>query len=115
MLSSVSATALAKAGIQLQAPTSAAVVSQAAAERTAVLANPGSAVSETILADFSNTHSVPAINALAWAVSLTFPSGRRAASAGPHPGHRPMEPSYLVVFIDATTGAFIMATSGGRL
>jgi hypothetical protein len=115
MLSSVSSAALAHVGIRLQPPASSAVVSQEAAERTAVRAVPGSAVRESVLADFSNTHAVPAISTLAWAVSLTVPPGSRRPWAGPFPGSRGMEPSYLVVFIDARTGAFIMATSQGRL
>src|SRR6266700_6145446 len=114
MLRSVSSAALADAGIRLQPPTSSAVVSQEAAERAAVHAMPGRTVRETVLADFSDTHTVPAINTLAWAVSLTVPPGSWPPSAGPPPGHPGMEPSYLVVFIDARTGAFIMATSQGR-
>lgn len=113
MLSSVSSAALARKGIRLQPPTSSAVASQEAAERAAVRAMPGSTVRETVLADFSDTHVVPAINTLAWAASLTAPPGWMA-SAGPPPGH-PVEVSHLVVFIDARTGVFIMATSGGRL
>jgi hypothetical protein len=116
MLSSASSAALAGAGIRLQPPTSFAVVSQEAAERAAVRAMPGRTVRETVLADFSDTHTVPAINTLAWAVSLTVPPpGSRPPSADQRLGHRGMEPSYLVVFIDARTGAFIMATSQGRL
>ena len=115
MLSSVSSAALADAGIRLQPPTSSAVMSQEAAERAAVRAMPGRTVRETMLADFSDTHTVPAISTLAWAVSLTVPPGSRPPSAGPPPGHPGMAPSYLVVFIDARTGAFIMATSQGRL
>lgn len=68
-----------------------------------------------MLADFSDTHAVPAINTLAWAVSLTLLPASRSPWAGPFPGSPGMEPSYLVVFIDAPTGAFIMATSRGRL
>lgn len=115
MLSSVSSVALADVGIRLQPPTSSAVVSQEAAERAAVRAMPGTTARETVLADFSDTRTVPVISTLAWAVSLTVPPGSRPPSAGPPPGHPGMEPSYLVVFIDARTGAFIMATSQGRL
>jgi hypothetical protein len=115
LLNSVSAATLAEAGIQLRAPTTSAVISQAAAQQTALQAFPGtSTVRETVLADFSDTDHVPAINALAWAISLTVPSGYKPASAGPPPGHPGMRVSYLVVFIDATTGKFIMATSGGQ-
>ena len=119
MLGSVSSAALAIAGIRLQPPTSSAVVSQEAAERAAVRAMPGTTVRETVLADLSDTHTVPAIDTLAWAVSLTVPPGSRPPSAGPPPRHPGMKPSYpvvfyLVVFIDARTGAFIMATSQGR-
>lgn len=114
MLNSVTSTALASSGIRLQPPTSTAVVSQEAAERAAVRAMPGRTVHETVLADFSNTHAVPPINTLAWAISLTVPPGSRMTSAGPPPGHPEIERTYLVVFIDARTGAFIMASSGGR-
>src|SRR5260370_1516302 len=115
MLSSVSSAALAHAGIRLQPPTSSAVVSQEAAERAAVRAMPGRTVRETVLADFSDIHTVPAINTLAWAVSLTVPPGSPPPSGGPFPGSPGTEPSYLVVFIDARTGGFIMATRQGRL
>jgi hypothetical protein len=91
------------------------VVSQEEAEQAVMRAVPGRTVRETVLAHFSDTHAVPAINTLAWAVSLTVTPGSRMASAGPPPGHPGMEPAYLVAFIDAQTGAFIMATSGGRL
>ncbi len=114
MLSSVSSTALARTGIRLQPPTSSAVVSREAAERAAVQAVPGRTIQETVLADFSNTHAVPPINTLVWAISLTVPPGSRMTSAGPPPGHPEIERTYQVVFIDARTGTFIMATSGGR-
>jgi hypothetical protein len=113
MLSSVSTAALAQHGIRLQPPTSPAVVSQEAAEQAAVRSMSGRAVSEVVLADFTNTHAVPPISTLAWAVSLTVPP--RAVSGGPFPGHPPMKPLYMVVFIDARTGTFIMAAGGGQL
>jgi hypothetical protein len=112
MLSSVSATVLAQAGIRLQPPTSSAAVSQEAAEQAALRSVPGRAVREAVLADFSNTHTVPPINTLAWAVSLTVPP--RIASSGPR-GHSPTKPLYLLVFIDARTGTFIMGAGGGQL
>jgi hypothetical protein len=116
VLNSVSASTLAEAGIQLRAPSGSAAIRQATAQQTALQAFPGtSTVRETVLADLSNTHHVPAINTLVWAVSLTVPSGFCPASAGPPPGNRGMRVSYLVVFIDAATGEFIMATSGGQL
>lgn len=111
MLSSVSSTSLADMGIRLQPPASSAVVSQEAAEQAALRSMPGRAVREAVLADFSNTHAVPAISTLAWAVALTVPSQTRA---GPPPG-RPVKPLFMVVFIDAVTGAFIMAAGGGQL
>src|SRR5215470_2697 len=114
MLKSVSAAFLANVGIELKTPTSSAKVSEDAAQQAAVRQIPGSAVRETVLADFSNTHRVPAISTLAWVVSLTVPSGFRMSS-GPFPGRSHQKPSYLVVFIDARTGDFIQATSGGRL
>jgi len=116
MLSSVSSAALAHTGIRLEPPTSSAVVSQEEAEQAAVRSRPEMIVCETVLADFSDTHAVPAIDTLAWAVSMTVPSGFPMASAGPFPGHPGMraELSYLVVVIDARTGAFIMATGGGQ-
>ncbi len=91
------------------------MVSQAAAQRAALRAMPGSTVRETVLADFSDTHHVPAISTLAWAISLTDSSGFRPHSAGPARGRVVIKPSYLVVFIDAGTGKFIMATKEGQL
>jgi hypothetical protein len=111
MLSSVSSTSLDNMGITLQPPASPAVVSQEAAEQAALQAMPDRIVREAVLADFSNTHAVPAINTLAWAVALTVPS---RAWGGPPPG-RPVKPLFMVVFIDAMTGVFIMAAGGGQL
>jgi hypothetical protein len=110
MLKTVSATALAQAGIRLRPPTSSAVVSRAAAQQAALRASPAgptSAVREAVLADFSDTNHVPPIHALAWVFSLTIPPGFRAPSAGPPGNPPPKAPSYLVVFIDAGTGAFV--------
>ena len=111
MLNSVSDAALARVGIRLQPPTSSAVVSQQTAEQTALRSMPGRAIREAALADFSATHAVPPISALAWAVALTVPAQARG---GPSPGV-PIKPLFMVVFIDARTGAFIMATGAGRL
>ena len=111
MLSSVSSISLANMGIKLQPPASPAVVSQEAAEQAALRAMPGRIVREAVLADFSNAHAVPVINTLAWAVALTVPP---RAWGGPLPG-RPVKPLFMVVFIDAMTGAFIMAAGGGQL
>lgn len=97
MLNSVNATALAKAGIRLQAPTKPALVSQDAALRAALRAVPGSTVRETLLADFSDTHHVPPISTLAWAVSLTGPAGFRPYPGGPARGRAVIRPSYLLV------------------
>jgi hypothetical protein len=98
-------------GIRLKPPTSSALVSREAAERAALRSMPGRVVREAILADFTDSHAVPAIDALAWVVALTVPS---QALGGPPPGH-PMKPLFMVVFIDAGTGAFIMAAGGGQL
>ena len=111
MLSSVSSAALADMGIGLLPPTSSPLVSQEAAEQAALRAMPGRTIREAVLADFSNTHAVPAINMLAWAVALTVPS---RAQAGP-PAGLTVKPLFMVVFIDGITGAFIMAAGGGRL
>ena len=111
MLSSVCSTSLADMGIRLQPPTSSAVVSREAAEQAALRSMPGRAIREAVLANFSHTHTVPEINILAWAVALTVPLQARA---GPRPGH-PVKPSFMVVFIDAVTGAFILAAGGGQL
>ena len=115
MLKTVSATALAQAGIRLQPPTSSAVVSQAAAQQAALSASPAgpaSAVREAVLADLNDTNNVPPIHTLAWAVSLTMPPGFRAPSAGPPGNPPPKAPSFLVVFIDASTGAFTEGMAG---
>lgn len=117
MLSTVSATVLAQAGIQLQEPTSTAAISQSAAEQAALQQMPGSTVREAVLTDFSDAHAVPSISTLAWAISLTPPPGFRAPSQGPAPGPATGNPalnpaSYMVIFIDAKTGAFIEGTAG---
>ena len=111
MLSSVKSTSLADMGIRLQPPTSSALMSREAAEQAAMRSMPGRAVREAVLANFTDSHAVPAIDTLAWVVALTVPS---QALGGPPPGH-PVEPLFMVVFIDARTGAFIMAAGGGQL
>ena len=112
-LKDVSLATLAQAGVHLQAPTSAAKVSSDAAAKISMQAFPGSTVGEAVLADFSDTNRVPAIHALAWVVSLRTPTGFHAPSYGPPPGDQTLNaPSYLVVVIDATTGAFIEGTAG---
>jgi len=63
-------------------------VSQDAAQQAALRAMPGSAIRETVLADFSDTHHVPAIHALAWVISLADASGFRPHPAGPARGGR---------------------------
>lgn len=110
-LAGVSPAELAQSGIRLQAPTGRATVSKSAAQRTALRTFPGiTAVRNAVLADFANTHRVPPVHALSWAFSLAIPPGYRvAANGGAPPGNRTAKLSYLVVFINAKTGAFIQA------
>lgn len=106
---------LAQAGIRLRAPTSSAAVSKSAAQRTALLSFPGiTAVRQAVLADFSDTHRVPVIDTLAWVVSFAIPPGYSVGSTGPVGNPAQKTTSYLVVFIDAKTGAFIQAAAGGH-
>lgn len=110
-LAGVSPAELARAGIRLQAPTGRATVSKSAAQRAALRSFPGiTAVRNAVLADFANTHRVPPAHALAWAFSLAIPPGYRAAPNGGAPtDNGTAKISYLVVFINAKTGAFIQA------
>lgn len=112
-LASVGAATLQREGITLGAPTGAAVVSQASVEQQALQHFPGSSVTQTVLAEFSDTHHSPAIQALAWAVSLSPPPGFRAPSnGGPWNTQGAASVSYLVLVFDARTGAFVEGTTG---
>lgn len=113
-LASVDAATLQREGITLGTPTGAAVASQASVEQQALQQFPGSSVNQTVLAEFSDMHHVPAIQTLAWVVSLSPPPGFHAPSNG---GFRSgtqsiSSASYLVLVFDAGTGAFVEGTTG---
>lgn len=111
-LEAVSSSALAQEGIQLQPPTSTAAVTQAAAENAAVAALPGSTVRQSVLAEFTDSNHVPVISALAWAVSLSPPTGFDGPSVGPAGGGPGTAAGYVVVFINAQTGTMLEGIAG---
>lgn len=112
-LTTVSAATLAANGITLQAPqagTSPAVSesSAAATASNAVYAN--SSVREQVLASLTDT-TVPGMTSrMVWAVSVMPPGGIH--SVGGPAGSAQQAQSYMIVFVDATTGAFLYANSG---
>ncbi len=111
ILSAVSAADLASFGIDLQAPSASSQVAPDSAAATAVKSFPGSSVSQVVLASFSDNSRVPAIHRLAWVVTLVPGAGFRGP-AGTAGAATNSAPSYIVVFLDASTGAFIEAISG---
>lgn len=108
-LTAVSAQTLASGGITLSTPTTTAAVSQSAAIQAAQTQFPGAQVHQAVLAQVQDSHQVPALDRLCWAVSLVPPAGTE--SVGP-PGSTPLPASYFVLFIDAQTGAFVFGTAG---
>jgi hypothetical protein len=112
-LASIDAATLQQEGITLGTPTGAAVVSQASVEQQAQRRFPGSSVNQTVLAEFNDTHHSPAIQALAWVVSLSPPPGFRGPSNGGRSSTQGVaNASYLVLVFDAGTGAFVEGTTG---
>jgi hypothetical protein len=108
-LDSVSAQTLAAGGITLSSPVASAAVSKDAALQRAQSQFAGAQVREAVLAQVRDDHQVPVVDKLCWAVSLAPPAG--TGSTGP-PGSTSRPASYLVVFIDAQTGAFVFGTAG---
>lgn len=96
---------LAMHGVTLGMPATTAqpAISQAVAEQAAMAHFPGAKVRETVLTQVTMTAHVPPIQCLCYAVSLT--PGNLVGSEGP-PGSPHMPATYLVAFMDASTGAF---------
>lgn len=101
---------LASEGINLEAPTSAALISRSQAETAAQLAFPqAGGVREAILVHLNSPSRPLADGRLYWVVSLDL-------KGMPFPGQGPLgspqlqaKPSFLLVFIDAATGKFVFA------
>jgi hypothetical protein len=111
-LLAVSATELAGFGIDLEAPSASSPVGSDSAAATAVKSFPGASVSQVVLASFSDTNRVPAVHNLAWVVVLVPGPGFRGPSGPASKLSQTILPTYIVVFVDANTGAFIEAISG---
>jgi hypothetical protein len=105
-MQTVAADQLARHGVTLGIPDANATphIGQSAAEEAAMEHFPGAKVRETILTQVTMTAHVPTIHCLCYAVSLT--PGNLVGSEGP-PGSRVMKATYLVAFMDASTGAFV--------
>jgi hypothetical protein len=113
MLSSVSAATLGASGWQLTQPglLETPSISATAARSTVLQEFPGAQLRETVLAHVHNDNLVPALDRLVWVASIVPQGGIQ--SSGPI-GSAPMQGTYFLVFIDAATGRFVMATSGGE-
>lgn len=111
-MQSVSAADLAAQGITLQQATSAAAVTQTKAAGLASARFPGSTVREIVLAQVTDNYSVPVLRRTCWVVSLTPPAGAGTVTGGPPPG-RPHKTTYLILFFDAQSGAFVEGIQGG--
>jgi hypothetical protein len=110
-LSAVSAQTLAAGGITLSNPTVSATVNKAAAVGVAQNQFPGAQVREAVLAQVRDDHQAPPLDRLCWIVSLVPPAG--VGSVGPS-GNTSSPASYLLVFIDARTGAFVFGIAGNE-
>lgn len=107
-LSTVDADVLASAAVDLTKPTRSPAVTPEAAKAVAEPVAGGGRTLEVRLADCYWEAVRPLIDQTCWVVSKT-PAG--LGSHGP-PGSRRMTATYLVVLIDAQTGAFLKAISG---
>lgn len=112
-LTTVTTQTLAASGVTLGVPEVPATVSRDAAIQVATAALPGSQSREVVLAQVHNDHLAPVLDRLAWVVSIMPPGGIYSSSA--RPGGQALQGSYLLVFVDAQTGAFIYATRGGEI
>lgn len=77
-------------------------VSREDAIAAAQLAFPGGQVVDVRVVHTVNSHRRPVVDAVCWAVSSV---GNTPPSFGPRGAPRPPSAKYLVVFVDATTGA----------
>lgn len=115
-LATVSAATLAAEGVTLAFPTTDAAVSGAKAE--AVAENsviPNSTVREKVLANLTDTTVPGMTNRLVWVVSVMPPGGVWATGGGVPGITERQAGTYMVVFVDAMTGQFLYAASGGEV
>jgi hypothetical protein len=116
-LSAVDHTALSEAGIVLTTPTTQPAVTPADARSAALAQYPKSAIRATTLAVATNTQLVPKTTRLCWIVSIVPPGGIQLPGGAVNPGHpssrAPLRATYFLVFIDANSGLFLYAESGG--
>jgi hypothetical protein len=114
-LRTVTPQVLALNGVTLLAPNAVAEIRQSAAETTALTLYAADRVLESVLAEVVR----PGLSdQLCWIVSLPPQFAPRAHPPIPYLGTRrplPPNPTYLLVFIDARTGAPLWAASGNEL
>ena len=103
---------LAAQGITLQRPSSGAIASQATVVDSALTRFPGSNLREVVLAQVSDTYTMPNVRCTCWVVSLALPAGISSMTSGPPPGTRHTA-AYLIMFYDAISGAFVEGIQGG--
>lgn len=113
-LQSVTARTLGASGWQLTqpGPLERPTIQADAARRVVLSQFPGAQVRETVLAHVYNNHVVPNLDRMVWVVSIV-PAG--GIHGNPPPGGAPIQGSYFLVFVDASTGQLLMATSGGEV
>ena len=114
LMRTASADSLAAAGIRLTAPDATPLIDRAAAEQTALRANPGGSVREAVFARVDDDHAQnPEVHCVCWVVSIMHEYGLRYPSNGP-PGNpsTPAPPTYEIEIIDGTTGGFIEGVIG---
>lgn len=115
VLPSVSSSTLAASGFALTAPTASASTSDAQAVKRALSEFPGATVRDSTLALVANPE-VPILGdgRLCWVISIVPPGGIWSVSSGV-PGHSRLPGSYRLVFVDASTGDFVLSVAGGEV
>jgi hypothetical protein len=114
-IKSATEASLAIQGVSLHAPAvaaAAATVKQASAVSNALNQFHGSTLREVVLADVTDTNTQPNIHCTCWVVSL-FPSPAMDSGSGGPPGSVRSPTSYLIVFYDSTSGAFVEGIQSG--
>jgi len=97
-------------GMRLDQPQHSAIVGAATAAQAATSRFGRARVREEVLAEVRDTH-VPAVDGkLCWIVSV-MPAGGLWFPSGP-PSSKPSQARFLLVFIDAQTGAFLLGDMG---
>ncbi|MGC8460728.1 MAG: hypothetical protein ACP5OR_02625 [Candidatus Dormibacteria bacterium] len=111
-ISGIPAATLATDNIHLFTPSRslpAAAVSAVGASATALAAFPNVQVRSTTLAQVSDPGSPIVDGRTLWVVSVTPPDAFNAAPPNAVSSQRPAHPLYMLVFIDPSNGAFLMA------